>query len=76
MALPAVLFYAILFREAINVPLLDDYEALLDFLNRMAELKSVSARASYFLASQFNEYKLFFGHGVAWLQLAISGTWI
>ena len=72
-ALPAVLFYAILFREAINVPLLDDYEALLDFLNRMAELKSVSARASYFLASQFNEYKLFFGHGVAWLQLAIFG---
>jgi hypothetical protein len=72
-ALPAILFYAILFRQAINVPLLDDYEALLDFLNQMVELKSVSARASYFLASQHNEYKLFFGHGVAWLQLALYG---
>jgi hypothetical protein len=72
-ALPAVLFYAILFRKAINVPLLDDYEALLDFLNQMTELKSVSARASYFLASQFNEYKLFFGHALAWLDLALFG---
>jgi hypothetical protein len=72
-ALPAILFFAILFRQAINVPLLDDYEALLDFLNQVTELKSLSAKASYFLASQFNEYKLFFGHGVAWLQLALYG---
>jgi hypothetical protein len=70
-ALPAILFYAILFREVINAPYLDDYEALLDFLNQMTELKSVSARSSYFLASQFNEYKLFFGHGTAWVALAI-----
>jgi hypothetical protein len=56
-ALPAILFYAILFRKAINVPFMDDYEALLDFLNRMTELQSGSAKASYFLASQFNEYK-------------------
>jgi hypothetical protein len=72
-SLPALLFYAILFQKIINVPLPDDYEALLDFLNQMTELKSVSARASYFLASQYNEYKLFFGHGVAWLQLALYG---
>jgi hypothetical protein len=72
-ALPAILFYAILFRKAINVPFMDDYEALLDFLNRMTELQSGSAKASYFLASQFNEYKLFFAHGVAWLQLALCG---
>ena len=73
LALPAILFYGILFRTAIDVPFEDDYEALLDFLNRMAELKSVSARASYFLAAQYNEYKLFFGHGVAWLQFALLG---
>jgi hypothetical protein len=72
-ALPAILFYGILFRKAVNVPLNDDYEALLDFLNQVAKFRSVSARASYFLASQFNEYKLFFAHAVAWLQLTLFG---
>jgi len=70
-ALPAILFYGILFQKSINVPLDDDYEALLDFLNHIIELKGAQARASYFLAAQFNEYKLFFGHAVAWLQLAV-----
>ena len=73
LSLPAILFYGILLRKAVNVPLLDDYEALLDFLNHLAELESPSARVSYFLAAQFNEYKLFFGHAVAWLQLAFLG---
>jgi len=73
MALPAIVFYGILFQKAINIPLDDDYEALLDFLNQMAELKSAPARASYFFAAQFNEYKLFFGHAVAWLQFVFSG---
>ena len=72
-SLPGILFYGILLRKAINVPLLDDYEALLDFLNQIAELKSASARVSHFLATQFNEYKLLFGHAVAWLQLAFLG---
>jgi hypothetical protein len=72
-ALPAVLFYGILFRHASKIPLDDDYEALLDFLNQMAQLKSASSRASYFMAAQFNEYKLFFGHAVAWLQFSFFG---
>ena len=72
-SLPAILFYGILLRWAINVPYLDDYEALLDFLNQITELKSAGARASYFLGAQFNEYKLFFGHAVAWLQFAFLG---
>jgi hypothetical protein len=72
-SLPAILFYGILFRMAMNIPMFDDYEALLDFLNHIAELKSASARVSYFLAAQFNEYKLFFGHAVAWLQFAFLG---
>ena len=72
-ALPAILFYGILFRTAIDIPFQDDYEALLDFVNRMAELRSVSARASYFLTAQHNEYKLFFGRGIAIVQLALFG---
>ena len=72
-ALPAVLFYAILFRQALNIPRLDDYDALLGFLNQMAGLGSVSSKASYFLATQHNEYKLFFEHGIVWLEFAIFG---
>ncbi len=72
-ALPAILFYGILFHKAINIPFEDDYEALLDFLNQMAVLRNGSERAAYFFAAMFNEYKLFFGHAVAWCQLALCG---
>jgi hypothetical protein len=70
---PAILFYAILFRQASDIPMLDDYHALLGFLNHMAGLRSVSAKTSYFLAAQHNEYKLFFEHGIVWLEFAIFG---
>jgi hypothetical protein len=72
-ALPPILFYAILFRNAINVPFQDDYEALLDFLNQISVAGTVPAKTSYLLAAQFNEYKLFFGHSLAWLQLITLG---
>jgi hypothetical protein len=70
---PAIIFYVLLFLKAVNLPLEDDYEALLDYLNQMAELKSAPARASYFLATQHNEYKLFFGHALVSCQLAFFG---
>jgi uncharacterized membrane protein YecN with MAPEG domain len=71
-ALPAVIFYAVLFRKALNLPSFDDY-GLLQFLNKFTELPSASEKASYFLASQHNEYKLFFARAIGWLQLDLSG---
>lgn len=71
--LPAVIFYSILFRQAVNLPVQDDYEMILGFLNRMAELNGVSAKTAYFLSAQFNEYKIFLVHLFAWLQLALIG---
>jgi hypothetical protein len=71
--LPAIFFYAILIRNAQNVPFYDDYFALLDFLNHFTQLHTISAKASYLLASQHNEYKLFFLHAITWLQFDISG---
>jgi hypothetical protein len=47
-ALPAVIFYAILFRQLINLPFLDDYDAVLGFLNRMAELHGLAAKFVFF----------------------------
>jgi hypothetical protein len=72
-ALPAFLFYAILFRNALNLPILDDYDALLNFLNQITQLNTTSAKAAYFLASQHNEYKLFLTHGIVWLAYSLGG---
>jgi len=71
--LPAIIFYTVTLRNLVNIPFLDDYDSLLDFLNRLVSLNGAPARASYFLAAQHNEYKLFFGNGVACLQLAFFG---
>ena len=70
--LPACVFYTILLRKAIDLPLFDDY-ALLNFLNQESTLKGFSAKTLYFLASQHNEYKLFFARGIAWLQYLFWG---
>jgi hypothetical protein len=71
--LPAIFFYSILFSLAVNLPDRDDYWALLGFLNKMVTIQGKSAKASYFLAAQYNEYKLFFEHALVWLQLSLLG---
>ncbi len=71
-ALPAIIFYAILFREAPDLPSFDDY-GLLQFLNEFTELHSISEKASCFLAAQHNEYKLFFASAIGWLQFVLWG---
>ena len=71
--LPAILFYTILFRNVLDLPILDDYGAVLNFLNQITPLKNTSAMVSYFLASQHGEYKLFFTHGIAWLLFDLCG---
>ena len=71
--LPAVIFYSILFRQVVNLPFLDDYDAVLGFLNNMAELRGVSEKFLFFLTARHNEYKLFFADGLVWLQAALLG---
>lgn len=72
-ALPAALFYGILFRHLVNLPLYDDYGAVLQFLNRMVQAKGAAAKLAVFVAGQHNEYKIFLVHGLAWAQLALLG---
>jgi hypothetical protein len=72
-AAPAVLFYGILFRTLVNLPLLDDYDAVLGFLNQLVKVTGTGPRLRYFMSAQHNEYKIFFGHGVAWAQYALIG---
>ncbi len=73
MLFPPIFFYTVLFRRALNIPIFDEYDALLNFLNELVQLKTISARTSYFLASQHCEFKLFFMHGLGCLQYYLSG---
>ena len=72
-AVPAVIFYSILFTHVVNVPMFDDYLALLEFLNHLTNIPTFSAKAYYLLTSQHHEYKLFFEHALFWMQLNLSG---
>jgi hypothetical protein len=72
-AIPGVLYYSILFRHLVNLPLLDDYDAVLGFLNQLVQVKGTAAKVWFFLGAQHNEYKIFFGHGIAWAQYAALG---
>ncbi len=71
--LPAIIFYYILLRHIVTVPIADDYYALFNFLNHLADAPSLSAKAYYFLVAQHNEYKLFFEHALFWAQVRSSG---
>jgi hypothetical protein len=72
-ALPVIFFYSILFHLALNIPYWDDYDAVLGFTNQLIRIDGVVVRGSFFLASQHNEYKLFFEHGIIWLQFGLLG---
>lgn len=71
--LPAIFFYAILFRHLVNAPFADDYYALFDFVNQLHEAPTLSAKIYYFFVSQHNEYKLFFENAVFWAQVRCLG---
>ena len=72
-ALPAVIFSCILFQRLINLPLQDDYDAVLRFVNQTAQAQGAGAKLTNLLADQHNEYKLFVGHGLEWAQFALLG---
>jgi hypothetical protein len=70
---PAVVFYGLLFKLLLDLPIVDDYWAVLGFANRMAVTHGTAARFQFFLASQHNEYKLFFVHALVWVQTTLLG---
>ncbi len=71
--LPVAIFYGVLFHFITDLPALDDYDAVLGFLNRIVQVKGTTAKFGALLAAQHNEYKLFFGHGVEWGQVGLLG---
>ena len=71
--LPIVIAYCILFTHIVNIPIADDYDAILNFSLHLRNAPTFSEKLYYLLSSQHNEYKLFFEHALFWLQLELFG---
>lgn len=70
---PVLIFYAGLLLSAKNLPLLDDYDAGLNFANQLVARQGFRERLLYFAAAQHSDYKLFLAHLLVWLQLSLTG---
>jgi len=71
--LPIIIIYCILLTHIVNIPIADDYDAILNFSIHLRNAPTLSAKLYYLLSSQHNEYKLFFEHALFWLQLEMFG---
>lgn len=71
--LPIISFYAILARRVLNLPFLDDYSGVLEFLEHFSSLPNAWAKACYVVLAQHNEYKPVFANFMIALQYGISG---
>jgi len=73
-AAPVVVFFSILLAYGLNVPVTDDYDSALDYLNRMAQTEGLWAKFVWCLTAQHNEYKTILGNAIVWLQQALFGS--
>ena len=72
-ALPIVIVYFILLTHIVNIPMADDYDALLNFSIHLNNALNLSDKLHYFISSQHSEYKLFLVHALLWLELHLFG---
>ncbi|HEY2001691.1 MAG TPA: hypothetical protein VGG80_05200 [Acidobacteriaceae bacterium] len=71
--LPIIVFYALLARHMINMPYMDDYNGVLQFLEHLSSLPNVPSKIGYIVFAQHNEYKTVFANFVIAVQYGISG---
>lgn len=70
--LPAIVAFAILYRQGISVPYQDDYAAILEFAVNYHQSPSWKAKLLHIAIDQVNEYKLSFEHFVAASDLELT----
>lgn len=70
---PALVFYVVLFRESVNLPEMDDYDAILGFVNTFLKIGTGRARLEFFLASEHVQYKLYFEHALILAEWKLTG---
>jgi hypothetical protein len=71
--LPAVVAYAILYRQAFSAPYQDDYNAILRFAVEYAHLPTFTDKMLDIATNQSNEYKLTFEHAVVASEVELTG---
>jgi hypothetical protein len=71
--LPALIFYALLFRTVVSLPILDDYQIILDTTDHICTTHGLLPRLAIVLNSQHNGYKLVFENIVVWSMYSITG---
>jgi hypothetical protein len=73
-ATPALVFYWLLWKSSFNLPVVDDYYAVLYFLNHFSQLPDLGSKLKYFGSFQHNEYKLWFEYLIFVAQYCLSGS--
>jgi hypothetical protein len=72
-AAPALAFYVILFKTAVNLPLLDDYQSILDVANSIAKTHDPLSRLGVVVTSQHNGYKQLTNNVLVWACYRFTG---
>jgi hypothetical protein len=72
-AAPALAFYIILFKTAVNLPLLDDYQSILDVANSIAKTHDPLSRLGVVVTSQHNGYKQVTNNVLVWACYRFTG---
>lgn len=64
MGLPAVVFYMILWKNAVRIPVYDDYNYILGFVNVFHQTHGFLAKLLYAVTFEHNGYKLMFNNAI------------
>lgn len=72
-ALPALVFYLLLWKTAVDLPLLDDYDAPIGLGIRLAQIHGLVPRLLLLLTYEHNGYKLIFEDTLFLAQYAVFG---
>ncbi len=70
---PVVIVYGVLYRYAVDLPCLDDYDVILNFLLELHSLSNAPSKLLAVAASQHGEYKLLFAHALIALWYTLAG---
>jgi hypothetical protein len=66
-------FYALLWRFMRNIPIIDDYHAIMEYVLVLRQLPSLGSRLMWLIVSQHNDYKLVLLNVIVSLQWALTG---
>src|SRR5579859_3942514 len=72
-ALPGVIFYIILFRMLVTLPILDDYQIVLETTNILSQTHGLLSKLAVVFLHQHNGYKLVFENIVVSLMYLTTG---